>query len=81
MAPLRDRPSTRRVLGVVFGAAQGKDAAGYVDIADKDKPVVERLVEKFLEMSGGQKPEIILAALAEAGAKTLGRLGKEDFDG
>lgn len=81
MAPLRDRPSTRRVLGVVFGAAQGKDASGYVDIADKDKPAVQRLVEMFLARSSDDRPEVVLAALAEAGAATLGRLNKEIADG
>jgi hypothetical protein len=76
MAPLRNRPSTRRVLGVVFGASHGHDISGYVDIADKDTPAVDRLVKSFLADTVGERPEVILAALAEAGAMTLGKLEK-----
>lgn len=68
MAPLRGRPSTRRVIGVVFGSSHGQDAAGFVDISDTDTPAVDRLVKQFLADSHGERREIILAALAEAGA-------------
>lgn len=68
MAPLRGRPSTRRVIGVVFGASHGQDAAGFVDISDADTPAVDRLVKEFLANSQGERREVILAALAEAGA-------------
>jgi hypothetical protein len=81
MAPLRNRPSTRRVLGVVFGASQGQDRSGYVDIAEKDTPAVDRLVKAFLADTVGERPEVILAALAEAGAMTLGKLNKGDGNG
>ena len=81
MAPLRNRPSTRRVLGVVFGARDGQDASGYVDLADTDTPTVDRLVKTFLANTMGEKPEVILAALAEAGAMTLGKLNKEVTNG
>jgi hypothetical protein len=76
MAPLRNRPSTRRVLGVVFGASHGQDRSGYVDIAENDTPAVDRLVKAFLADTVGERTEVILAALAEAGAMTLGRLEK-----
>jgi hypothetical protein len=76
MAPLRNRPSSRRVLGVVFGASHGQDRTGYVDIADKDTPAVDRLVKAFLADTVGEKPEVILAALAEAGAMTLNKIEK-----
>lgn len=76
MAPLRNRPSTRRVLGVVFGASHGQDRSGYVDIAEKDTPAVDRLVKAFLADTVGERPEVILAALAEAGAMTLGKIEK-----
>ena len=76
MAPLRDRPSTRRVLGVVFGASRGQDRSGYVDIAEKDTQAVDRLVKNFLADTVGERPEVILAALAEAGAMTLSKLEK-----
>ncbi len=80
MAPLRNRPSTRRLLGVVFGASHGQDVSGYVDISEKDTPAVDKLVKAFLADTVGQKPEVILAALAEAGAMTLSKLekGKEN---
>jgi hypothetical protein len=68
MAPLRGRPSTRRVIGVVFGASHGQDVAGFVDISDSDTPAVDRLVKEFLANSQGERKEVILAALAEAGA-------------
>lgn len=76
MAPLRNRPSTRRLLGVVFGASNGQDRSGFVDLSDKDTPVVRRLVEACLAATAGEKPEVILAALAEAGALTLDKLEK-----
>ena len=81
MAPLRNRVTTRRVLGVVFGASQGRDATGYVDIADIDAPVVERLVQRLLAETSHERPEVILAALAEAGAMTLSKIESGDQDG
>lgn len=81
MAPLRNRPSTRRVLGVVFGASHGMDVTGYVDISNKDTPSIDRMVKAFLASTMGERPEVILAALAEAGAMTLGKLDKGDTHG
>lgn len=81
MAPLRNRPSTRRVLGVVFGASHGLDVTGYVDISDRDVSAVDRLVKAFLADTMGEKPEVILAALAEAGAMTLGKIEKGKSNG
>jgi hypothetical protein len=68
MAPLRGRPSTRRVIGVVFGASHGLDASASIDIAESDVPAVDRLVKQILAKAQGERPEVILAALAEAGA-------------
>jgi hypothetical protein len=76
MAPLRGRPSTRRVIGVVFGASHGQDVAGSVDISDSDTPSIDRLVKQFLATSQGERREIILAALAEAGALMVNEQGK-----
>lgn len=81
MAPLRDRPSSRRVIGVVFGARHGQDVTGYVDIADKDSEVVSRLVSQMLRDAMGVRPEIVLAALAEAGAMTLSKINEEKKHG
>jgi hypothetical protein len=79
MAPLRGRPSSRRVIGVVFGASHGMDASGYVDIADADTPSVDRLVKTFLAKAQGERKEVILAALAEAGALMVNQ--KEETHG
>lgn len=76
MAPLRGRPSTRRVIGVVFGASHGMDATGFVDISDSDTPAVDRLVKQFLAEAQGERKEVILAALAEAGAMMVKQQGK-----
>jgi hypothetical protein len=44
------------------------DASGSVDIAESDIPSVDRLVKSILAKAQGERPEVILAALAEAGA-------------
>lgn len=77
MAPLRGRPSTRRVIGVVFGASRGQDAAGFVDISTDDTPAVDRLVKQFLADAQGERKDVILAALAEAGAMMVKQQEKE----
>lgn len=71
MAPLRGRPSTRRLIGVVFGASHGQDATGFVDISETDTPAIDRLVKQFLAKAHGEREEVILAALAEAGAMLI----------
>jgi hypothetical protein len=81
MAPLRGRPSTRRVIGVVFGASHGQDATGFVDISDTDTPAVDRLVKQFLAEAQGERKEVILAALAEAGALMVKQQYKEKRHG
>lgn len=81
MAPLRGRPSTRRLIGVVFGASNGQDATGFVDIADTDMPAVDRLVKQFLAEAHGESKEVILAALAEAGAIMVKQQGKGKRNG
>lgn len=81
MAPLRGRPSTRRVIGVVFGASHGQDATGFVDISDTDTPAVDRLVKQFLAEAQGERKEVILAALAEAGAMMVKQQGKGSRNG
>ncbi|KVH11300.1 ATP-binding protein [Burkholderia anthina] len=81
MAHLRGRPSTRRVIGVVFGASHGMDVSQSIDIAEKDVPVVDRLVKSILARTQGEKPEVVLAALAEAGALMANQGKKERHDG
>jgi len=81
MAPLRGRPSTRRVIGVVFGASHGQDATGFVDLSETDTPAVDRLVKQFLANAQGERKEVILAALAEAGAMMVNQQGKGKNNG
>jgi hypothetical protein len=77
MAPLRGRPSTRRVIGVVFGASHGMDASGSIEVAERDAPAIDRLVKQLLVDHQGEKNEIFLAALVEAGAYLVNRHNKE----
>ncbi len=81
MAPLRGRPSTRRLIGVVFGASHGQDATGFVDISEKDTPTIDRLVKQFMEKAKGERGEVILAALAEAGAMLIKQQDKGKLNG
>jgi hypothetical protein len=57
------------------------DVTGYVDIAERDTPSIDRIVKAFLASTMGERPEVILAALAEAGAMTLGNLDKGKQNG
>lgn len=77
MAPLRGRPSTRRVIGVVFGAKHGQDACGSVDLAEADSPAVDQLVKRLLATVQAERADIVLAALAEAGAFVMTQPRKE----
>ena len=77
MAPLRGRPSTRRVLGVVFGASHGQDACGSIDLAESDVAAVDQLVKRVLATVHKEHPDIVLAALAEAGALLMNQNRKE----
>lgn len=76
MAPLRGRPSTRRVIGVVFGSSHGMDASGSVEVAEKDAPTVSRMAMKILADYQGEKRDLFLAALAEAGATLVNSQGQ-----
>ena len=77
MAPLRGRPSTRRVIGVVFGAGKGQDATDSVDVSESDIPAVDQLVKELLATVQRERREIVLAALAEAGALMVKQGSKE----
>jgi hypothetical protein len=68
MAPLHGRPASRRVIGVVFGAKNGQDASGSIDIAEQDVAVVDDVVKRILAMSHTESRDVLIAALAEAGA-------------
>jgi hypothetical protein len=74
LAAVRDRAPTRRAFAVVFGSAGdhgGKTVSGTVDVSAADSPEIERVVSDFLAtcVHRQTKREVILAALAEAGAR------------
>jgi hypothetical protein len=77
LAPLRGRESTRRGIGVVFAASEGKDATGTVDIDDSDQPRVSQLAGKLLDALDKERHEVALAVLAEVGAALLMKKIKE----
>jgi len=66
---------------VVFGASHGQDATGFVDLSETDTPAVDRLVKQFLANAQGERKEVILAALAEAGAMMVNQQGKGKNNG
>lgn len=70
IASLRGRPSTRRAIAVIFGGANGRETSVSFDIAESDFPAVENLSQQIVQMfrAGSTKREVLLAALAEAGA-------------
>ena len=69
VAPLRGRTSTRRAIGVVFGASMGREIAVSIDIDDKDSAAVSSLASRLVTQLLLECPrELALAALAEAGA-------------
>ena len=79
MAPLHGRPASRRVIGVVFGAKHGLDATGSVDIAESDVVAVDNVVKRLLAMAQSENRDIVIAALAEAGALLMSQRVQEEF--
>jgi hypothetical protein len=69
LAQVRGRPATRRAIGVVFGAA--RTVTGMFDVSERDSLAVKDLANSLLAQvaSGKVKREVLLAALAEAGAQ------------
>lgn len=74
LAILGDRPSTRRAIGVVFGAR--KTVTGTFDISDKDDDRAQKLAKDLLQKLSENKVkrEVILAAIAEVGATIFDEL-------
>ncbi|HEY9267953.1 MAG TPA: ATP-binding protein [Methylotenera sp.] len=81
LAPLSGRTSSRRMIGVVFGASKGLDVSDSVDISDSDTPAVENLVKKILSSAQKEKRDVVIAALAEAGALLINQKMKEELNG
>lgn len=74
LAAVRGRPAARRAIAVVFGSGAdhgGRTVSGTFDVAAADKPEVDRVVSDLLAafVQKNVKREVVLAALAEAGAR------------
>jgi hypothetical protein len=78
IAPLRGRPSTRRAIGIVFGAGRGVEASTSIDIDSKDAAAVSHLASQLIADLQSQSHEIAIAALAEAGALLLKAKQREE---
>ncbi len=74
LASVRGLPAGRRALAVVFGGHETVSAT--IDVADSDTPVILRVRDALIEhlRSNALKPDILLAAIVEAGAKVLEEL-------
>ena len=72
IAPMvRGTAGTRHLIGIVFGAGNGRRASGTVDIDAKDLPKVKELANQLVASLKTQKRELVLAALAEVGAQLV----------
>lgn len=71
LASFRGRATTRRAIGLVFGASKGKDASGSVDIDESDQDLVNEIAQELLLNLKQQRHEVALAALAEVGSLLL----------
>jgi hypothetical protein len=72
VAPMvRGTTGTRHVIGVIFGSGNGRRASGTVDIDARDMPKVKELVSQLTASLKSQRRELVLAALAEVGARIV----------
>ena len=80
LAPLRNRPATRHAIAVIFGPADGsRTLSRIIEVSVQERKRASLLAQQILSMSESQKREVLLAALAEAGASLVAELGgKED---
>jgi hypothetical protein len=80
LAAVRDRPATRRAIGVVFGAE--RTVTGTFDVSESDTQHVEQLAKELVSKLGrGIKQEVLLAAIARAGAAVFEKLERERSHG
>lgn len=78
LAHLRNKSSSRRGIGVIFGNEHA--VTGSFDVAEKDQALIENISSQLISQLKTQdyKKEVFLAALAEAGAKILQDLNQVD---
>lgn len=75
-ANISGRAPSRRAIAVVFGSTNGHNVTDSFDVAESDSVAIESLVGRIMKELVGQKREVLLAALAEAGARLVSRPGK-----
>lgn len=77
LAFIRNRPETRRALGLVFGAQ--KTVTSSFDISKKDEPLIQEIVDGLLnnQQYRSIKKEVFLAAIAEVGVRVIDLLEAE----
>jgi hypothetical protein len=77
VASVQGRPATRRALAVVFGSEN--TISRTIDVAETDAPVIEKVRDELLEhlRTGVVKPDLFIAALAEAGVVALRQVQSE----
>lgn len=77
LASVKDRPVGRRALAVVFGGQETVSAT--IDVAESDGAVIMRMRDELVTRlrSETAKPDLLLAALVEAGALVLEQMQAE----
>lgn len=78
LAAVQGRPTGRRALAVVFGGQDTVSAT--IDVAEADGPAITRIRDDLIGplRAKGVKPDLLLAALVEAGALVLEELQSEE---
>lgn len=72
LAAVRGRHPTRQAIAVVFGTGEdGKTVSKSFDISEQEQKHVHGLTEAIMSHMGNVRPEIFLAALAQAGAQAI----------
>lgn len=74
LASVQGRPAGRRAMAVVFGGQDTVSAT--IDIAESDAPTIHQVRDGLIEhlRNNALKPDLMLAAIVEAGAKVLEEL-------
>lgn len=78
LASMRGRPAGRRALAVVFGGQDTLSAT--IDVAESDGPAIARMRDELIGRLRAEavKPDLLLAALVEAGALVLEQMQAEE---
>jgi hypothetical protein len=72
LAAVRDRNPTRQAIAVVFGTGEdGKTVSESFDISELEQSHVRDLAESIMAHMNNVRPEVFLAALAQAGTQAI----------